>query len=70
MSNVTIEALRGFYLAGAVIEPGSVVELPRAQARELVAMNKARIVEPAAAADEEPAADGDAPAEPTRKKRA
>lgn len=70
MNNVTIEALRGFYVAGAVIEPGSVVELPRAQARELVAMNKARIVEPAAAADDAPASEVDAPAEPARKKRA
>jgi hypothetical protein len=70
MSNVTIEALRGFYAGGVVIEPGRVIDLPHTQARELVAMNKARIVEPAAAADDEAAAEVDAPAEPARKKRA
>lgn len=64
MSNVTIEAVRGFYVAGAAVAPGDVIELAPVLARELVAMNKARIVEPAAAADDAPAA------EPARKKRA
>lgn len=70
MSNVTIEAVRGFYLAGAAVWPGDVIELAPVLARELVAMNKARIVEPAAAADDAPASEVDAPAEPARKKRA
>ncbi len=70
MSNATIEVLRGFYAAGSLVEPGRIVELPRAQARELVAMNKAKFVEPAAASSEGPAADGGAATELAKKKRA